>query len=108
MNLVNLAQHFSDETAARALFEKMRWPNGPVCPFCQAANPYRLTPKPGSKTRPGLFKCRACRKQFSVTKGTVFEDSHIPLHKWLLAIHLLCASKKGMSSHQLQRMLGLS
>ena len=71
-------------------------------------DPYRLTPKAGSKTRQGLWKCRACRKQFTVTVGTVFEDSHIPITKWLLAIHLLASSKKGMSAHQLHRMLGIT
>lgn len=87
----------------------MRWgKDGAVCPHCGGADPYKLTPKPGSKTRKGLYKCRACRKQFTVTVGTVFEDSHIPISKWLLAIHLLASSKKGMSAHQLHRMLGIS
>ena len=108
LNLAKLAKWFSDEDAARALLEKMRWPNGPACPKCGGADPYKLTPKPGSKTRKGLWKCRACRKQFTVTVGTIFEDSHIPISKWLLAIHLLCASKKGMSAHQLHRMLGVT
>ena len=109
MNLSRLAKYFSDEDAARALLEKMRWgKSGPACPHCGGADPYKLTPKPGSKTRKGLYKCRACRKQFTVTVGTVFEDSHIPLSKWLLAIHLLASSKKGMSAHQLHRNLGIS
>ena len=108
LNLSKLAKYFSDENAARALLEKMRWPNGPACPKCGGVDPYKLTPKPGSKTRKGLYKCRACRKQFTVTVGTIFEDSHIPISKWLLAIHLLCASKKGMSAHQLHRMLGIT
>jgi transposase-like protein len=108
MNLSRLAKHFSDEASARKLLETMRWPNGPVCPHCGGVDPYRLTPKPGASTRPGVLKCRACRKQFTVTVGTVFADSHIPLSKWLLAIHLICASKKGMSAHQLHRMLGVT
>lgn len=107
-NLSKLAKHFSNEDSARELLEQMRWPNGPACPHCGGAEPYKLTPKPGSKTRKGLYKCKACRKQFTVTVGTIFEDSHIPLSKWLLAIHLLCASKKGMSAHQLHRMLGVT
>jgi transposase-like protein len=108
LNLSHLAKHFSDETAARRLLEKMRWPNGPTCPHCGADSPYRLTPKAGSKTRAGVLKCRKCRKQFTVTVGTIFEDSHVPISKWLLAVHLLCASKKGMSAHQLHRMLGVT
>ena len=88
-----------------------RWPDGPVCPHCGVVGEaYRLQAKEGS-TRPvrkGVWKCRPCRKQFTVTVGTIFADSHIPLHKWLLAIHLMCASKKGMSAHQLHRMLGIT
>jgi transposase-like protein len=106
LNLIELAQHFSNEDAAREFIEKLRWPEGPVCPHCgEIDNAYKLEPKPGSKTRKGLWKCAGCREQFTVTVGTIFEDSHIPLHKWLLAYHLLCASKKGMSAHQLHRML---
>lgn len=93
------------EDAARAMLEKMRWPNGAICPKCGGVDPYKLN---GRSTRKGVYKCRACRKQFTVTVGTIFEDSHIPLAKWLLAIQLLCASKKGMSAHQLHRMLGLT
>jgi transposase-like protein len=108
LNLVNLAQHFSDEDKAREFVEKLRWPDGPVCPHCGVINnAYRLEPKRESKRpgRRGLWKCGGCREQFTVTVGTIFEDSHIPLNKWLLAYHLLCASKKGMSAHQLHRML---
>lgn len=109
LNLSKLAKYFSDEDAARALLEEMRWgKDGAVCPHCGGAEPYKITPKAGSKTRKGLYKCRACRKQFTVTVGTVFEDSHIPISKWLLAIHLLASSKKGMSAHQLHRNLGIS
>jgi transposase-like protein len=109
LNISQLAKYFSDEDAARALLEEMRWgKDGAVCPHCGGDQPYKITPKPGSKTRKGLYKCRACRKQFTVTVGTVFEDSHIPISKWLLALHLLASSKKGMSAHQLHRNLGIS
>lgn len=99
-----------DEDEARALLERLRWPNGPACPRCGGADPYRLTPKVGSKRpgRKGLLKCRACRKQFTVTVGTIFEDSHIPIVTWLTAFHLVCSSKKGISAHQLHRMLGVT
>jgi transposase-like protein len=109
INLINLAQHFSDEDKAREYVEKLRWPDGPVCPHCGVVNnAYRLTPKASKKdthVRNGVWKCGGCREQFTVTVGTIFEDSHIPLSKWLLAYHLLCSSKKGMSAHQLHRML---
>jgi transposase-like protein len=109
-NLSALGKHFSDEDSARELLESLRWPNGAVCPHCGGDNPYKLTPKATSKApgRKGLYKCRACRKQFTVTVGTIFEASHIPISKWLLGIHLLCASKKSMSAHQLHRMLGIT
>jgi transposase-like protein len=109
-NLSSIGKHFSSEDDARELLESLRWPNGAVCPKCGGDNPYKLTPKPTSTKpgRKGLYKCRACRKQFTVTVGTIFEDSHIPISKWLLAIHLLCASKKSMSAHQLHRMLGVT
>jgi transposase-like protein len=109
LNLFALAQHFSDEDKAREFIEKLRWPDGPVCPKCgEVNNAYRLEPKPSKKNthvRKGVWKCGGCREQFTVTVGTIFEDSHIPLSKWLLAYHLPCASKKGMSAHQLHRML---
>jgi transposase-like protein len=111
LDLSKLAKYFSDEDAARALLEDMRWgKDGAVCPKCGGANPYKLTPKAESKrpVRKGVYKCRACRKQFTVTVGTIFEDSHIPISKWLLALHLLASSKKGMSAHQLHRNLGIS
>lgn len=101
---------FQDANVARERLEAMRWPDGPICPHCDSKNAYKLTAKEGSKkpVRPGVYKCAECREQFTVTIGTIFEDSKIPLNKWLLAIHLLSASKKGMSSHQLHRMLGVS
>jgi transposase-like protein len=95
---------YNDEEAARKHFEASRWPDGPVCPFCgSVGNAHEMQ---GKSTRPGLYKCRDCRKPFTATLGTLYERSHIPLHKWLLATHLLTASKKGMSAHQLYRMLG--
>src|SRR5688572_19102327 len=111
LNLSKLAKYFSDEDAARAILEDMRWgKEGAVCPHCGGVDPYKLTPKATSKKpgRKGLYKCRACRKQFTVTVGTIFEDSHIPISKWLLALHLLASSKKGISAHQLHRNLGIS
>ena len=111
MNLADLVQQFSTEDKARELLEKTLWPDGPICPHCGLIGEvYRLKAKPGSKrpVRPGVWKCKGCRKQFTVKIGTIFEDSHIPLHKWLLAINLLCASKKGMSSHQIHRQLGIT
>jgi transposase-like protein len=112
LNLVSLAQHFSNEDKAREFLEKLRWPDGPVCPHCgEVNNAYRLEPKASKKdthVRKGVWKCGGCREQFTVTVGTIFADSHIPLSKWLLAYHLLCASKKGMSAHQLHRMLKIT
>ena len=87
-----------------AAVEGIRWPNGPSCPHCGVVN--EATELKGKATRPGVYKCNACKKQFTATVGTVYERSHIPLHKWLLATRLLCSSKKGMSAHQLWRMLG--
>lgn len=104
----NLTDLPATESEARALLEKMRWNGRPACPKCGGDRPYKLTPKAGSSTRQGVYKCRACRKQFTVTVGTIFEDSHIKLAVWLKAIYLLCASKKGMSAHQLHRMLGVT
>ncbi len=95
---------FSNEEAARKHFEALRWPDGPVCPHCGVVG--EATELKGKSTRPGLYKCRPCQKPFTATMGTLYERSHIPLHKWLLATHLMTASKKGMSAHQLYRMLG--
>lgn len=105
-NIAELSELTEDE--ARTLLESLRWENGPICPHCGAEGAYRIKANAASKVRKGLLKCRACRKQFTVTVGTIFEDSHIPLRTWLLAIHFLCASKKGMSAHQLHRMLGVT
>lgn len=95
---------FNNEEAARRHFEALRWPDGPVCPHCGVIG--NATELKGHSTRPGVYKCRDCQKPFTATIGTVYERSHIPLHKWLLATHLICASKKGISAHQLWRMLG--
>lgn len=95
---------FTDETAAREHFEKLRWPDGPICHHCGVLD--EATELKGKSTRPGLYKCRACQKPFTATMGTLYEKSHIPLHKWLLATHLITASKKGISALQLHRMLG--
>lgn len=106
-----LGEHFANEDKAREYMEFLRWgTGGPACPRCGGADPYRLTPKAESAKpgRKGLLKCRACRKQFTVTVGTVFEDSHIKLTKWIQAIYLIGASKKGISAHQLHRMLGIT
>ena len=95
---------YNDEEAARKHFEALRWPAGTACPHCGVVG--KSVELQGKSTRPGVWKCRECRKPFTATVGTVYERSHIPLHKWLLATHLLCASKKGISAHQLWRMLG--
>ncbi|HZS11115.1 MAG TPA: IS1595 family transposase [Nitrospirales bacterium] len=101
---------FRNEDEAIAMLESIRWPNGAACPHCGGADPYKLTPKATTTTRTqkGLWKCRACRKKFTAKVGTIFESSHIPVSKWLMAVHLLMASKKGMSAHQLHRMLGVT
>jgi len=96
---------FSNEEAARKHFEALRWPNGRICPHCGVIdNSVELK---GESTRSGLYKCRACDLQFSAMIGTVMESSHVPMTKWALAFHLMASSKKGVSAHQLMRMLGL-
>ena len=98
-----IAPNHTDEDAARSYLEKQLWPDGPVCPHCGLiGEAYKLE---GETTRNGLYKCAGCRQPFTVTVGTIFEDSKIPLHKWLFAIYLMCSSKKGMSAHQLWRNL---
>jgi transposase-like protein len=97
---------FHNEDAAFAYVEAQLWPNGPTCPHCGNADSAKIGRLSGKTTRAGLRKCYACRKPFTVRMGTIFEDSHLPLHLWLQAIHLMCASKKGISTRQLQRMLG--
>ena len=96
---------FHDEDKARAWLEDARWGGHPACAHCGSLNVHRLA---GAAHRDGLFTCRDCREQFSVTVGSVMERSHIPLHKWVLGFHLMNASKKGVSAHQLHRTLGLT
>jgi len=100
------SEFFKDDEAARRHLEGIRWPNGPVCPHCGSVE--NIKKLEGTKHRPGLYKCYECKGQFTVTVGTLFERSKIPLHKWFLAVYFLCSSKKGMSSHQLHRMLGVT
>jgi transposase-like protein len=94
---------FQDPDAARVWLETMLWPNGPICGHCGVVGEAKAL-----SSRPGTYQCNACRKQFTVTVGTVFERSHIPLNKWLLATFLFCASKKGVSAHQIHRMLDIT
>jgi transposase-like protein len=95
---------YTDDEAARAHLEALLWPDGPVCPHCGVIDEATLLK--GKSTRPGVYNCRACDKPFTVTVGTIYERSHIPLHKWVYATHLMTASKKGISAAQLHRMLG--
>ena len=98
---------FHDETAARAHFETIRWPNGPYCPHCGNADEEEIVKLTSEAHRKGLYQCRECREQFTVTVGSVMERSHIPLHKWALGFYLMASSKKGVSAHQLMRTLGI-
>jgi hypothetical protein len=103
-----LAPQYQSEEAARAHLESVLWPDGPVCMGCgEINNATKLQREEGTDThgRKGLYQCKGCRNQFTVTVGTIFEDSHIPLHKWLFGIHLMSSSKKGVSALQLQREL---
>ena len=109
--------YMHDEAEAFKHVESIIWPDGPVCPHCSVVDSaYRLTgvrtkpskKNPEGKERHGLWKCRECRKQFTVRKGTIFEDSHIEMFKWLQAIHLMVSSKKGISAHQLHRVLEIT
>lgn len=100
-----LAPRYIDAVAARKHLEALRWPDGPECPHCGSLNATRLE---GKKHRDGLIQCNDCREQYTVTVGTVFERSKIPLNKWLLCNHLLVSSKKGISAHQIHRMLGVT
>jgi transposase-like protein len=98
---------FTNEIAAREALEAVRWPNGPVCPHCGSTGD-DVARLEGKSSRPGLFYCNGCKGQFTVTVGTVFERSKIPLTKWWMACHLLNSSKKGISAHQMHRMLGVT
>ena len=102
------APHFQDPDKAREFLEALRWPDGPFCPHCGSTKkPMKLQ---GAKCRPGLYKCSEyqCRRQFTVTVSTLFERSHVPLNKWLLAVYLMASSKKGISAHQVHRMLSVT
>lgn len=100
------APHFHDEIAATAYVEARIWPNGAVCPHCGGVD--RVGKLAGKSTRPGLWKCYQCRKPFTVKIGTIFESSHVALHIWLQAMYLIAGSKKGISSNQLHRILGVT
>jgi transposase-like protein len=117
MNLAELSAVVADEAKAIELVERLRWPSGAICPHCETQGrakklpPQRTKPSkkhPEGKPVLGLWKCYACRKQFTARVGSIFEDSPLPLAKWLLAIHLICSSKKGISSNQIKRELGIS
>ena len=109
MNFAELAPHFSDESKAIEFVESLMWPDGPVCPHCGGMEKaYKIKPNPDKRVRPGLWKCGHCRQQFTVKIGTIFEGSHIPMTKWLIAIYMMCSSKKGISANQIKRSLGLS
>jgi transposase-like protein len=96
---------FTDPDKARAHFEAIRWPQGAYCPFCGQTGTVKALG--GKSLGPGWYHCKDCRKKFTAAVGTIYERSHIPMTKWLLATHLMCASKKGMSAHQLHRMIGM-
>jgi len=102
------APHFQNEAAAFTFVEAALWSDGPTCPHCGNADDSKIGRLNGKTTRPGLHKCYACKQPFTVRMGTIFESSHLPLHLWLQVIHLMCASKKGISTRQIQRMLNCS
>lgn len=106
MNLT--AKIFHDDDAAREHLEAIRWADGTYCPHCGNTDGETIHKLAGKSTRPGLFQCNACREHFTVTVGTVMERSKIPLSKWVLGFHFYASSKKGMSAHQLHRMLGVT
>ena len=108
LTLLEIGRKYATEEAAREYFENQRWPNGPFCPHCGNCAQdriHKLTPSPKAKVRAGLYKCAECRETFTVTVGTVMEDSHIPLNKWLMGFYMMCASKTQVSALQLQRQL---
>lgn len=100
--------YFQEADKAREYLEALRWPHGPVCPHCGSIREEHLKLEGSKNYRPGLYKCADCYQQFTVTVGTVFERSKIALNVWLQAVHLMCASKKGISAKQLERMLGVT
>ena len=110
LTLDQINQRFANDETAREYIESVLWPHGAVCPHCKNADAkriWKIQANPDKNIRAGLHRCAECNKEFTVTVGTIFEDSHIPLRKWLIASYLLCSSKKGISSLQLQRILGL-
>ncbi len=98
---------YHDEEAARAQLESIRWPNGPYCPVCGSFDEVRPTATPPKAKGAGWYRCRVCRRNFTVRVGSIFHRSHVPLHKWLLAFRLMAGSKKGISAHQLHRTLNV-
>jgi transposase-like protein len=113
LTISGFTQTEQKENEARELLEKLRWPNGVICPRCESKDVIAVAPNEAKKVRKGLYRCKECRRQkrnnqFTVTVGSIFEDSHIKLQVWLEAIILLCSSKKGMSAHQLHRQLGIT
>lgn len=108
LNHENIASLIASEDLAREFIEFLRWPNGATCPHCQSVKVYSIAANSAKKVRKGLYKCGDCKKQFTVTVGTIFEDSRIPLNKWFHAMQLLTSSKKGSSSHQIHRTLGIT
>jgi transposase-like protein len=106
MSAIFDASHFTDDRAAREFLERVLWPDGPVCPHCGVVNNAFAIKRKGQAT--GVYRCNACRADFTVTMKTVMERSHIRLHKWLLGFHLMTSSKKGVSAHQLHRTLGIT
>jgi transposase-like protein len=100
--LIPFLQKYGTDEVCRTYLERHRWPNGAECAHCESSKTYKME---GKSTRPGLYKCASCRKPFTVTMGTIFEGSHIPLPKWFAAIYLMCSSKKGISAHQIHREL---
>src|SRR5664279_2208388 len=107
-NSVLSADRFHNEEAAFEWVEAQLWPDGPVCPHCGNVDASKIGRLNGKTTRPGLRKCYACRKPFTVRIGSILEASHLALHLWLQVIHLMCASKKGIATRQIQRMLNCS
>jgi hypothetical protein len=110
LTLDQIMQRFATDAAARKYLEMIRWPDGPACPHCGNADAdriYDIAPNPERKIRAGLRDCGACHSQFTVTVGTIFEDSKIPLRKWLVAWYMLCSSKKGVAALQIQRQLDI-
>jgi transposase-like protein len=110
LTLDEINQRFADDDTARQYIETILWPNGPVCPHCKnndLTKIWKIKANPEKKIRAGLHRCASCNKEFTCTVGTIFEDSHIPLRKWLIAWYMICSSKKGISSLQLQRNLNL-